>query len=118
MWTSSTFDVDTFSLPLERFYFNEGDKPYYNLILAAHCLEHFVGARSRVQQLYGMLCRPGELWIIVPDDSDPVNPDHLWFFTEDSLSNMLHQAGFTIKRITTKKVIERENFIYCIASKP
>ena len=71
-----------------------------------------------IRKMAAYLDHGGELWIIVPDDSDPVNPDHLWFFTEATLRSTIEAAGLEVVRMAKRKYIERENFIYCRARKP
>lgn len=38
--------------------------------------------------------------------------------TEATLERALNAAGFVIERLVTKKIVEREKFIYCRAVKP
>lgn len=90
----------------------------HGLILAAHVLEHLEDAPNAIARLACSLSPRGELWIIVPDDTDPVNPDHLWFFSEATLRRTIEAAGLTVRTLRTFKRIERENFIYCRAVKP
>jgi hypothetical protein len=54
----------------------------------------------------------------VPDDSDPVNPDHLWHFDERTLRGCVEAAGLVVERLVVRKYIERENFLYVRARKP
>ena len=90
----------------------------FALILAAHVLEHVEDAPGAIRKLAGMLEPGGELWLIVPDDSDPVNPDHKWFFTEAALRAAVVGARLFVSRISVRKIIERENFIYLRAVRP
>lgn len=90
----------------------------FNLVLAAHVLEHLDDAVEGLNCMHRLLSRGGQLLLIVPNDDDPVNPDHRWFFTEDTLRGCLVSAGFMIVDIVTKRVIEKEAFIYVHARKP
>lgn len=88
------------------------------LILAAHVLEHLADMPGAVARLAGLLRPGGELWVVVPDDSDPVNPDHLFFPTMSSLQYCIEASGLVVKTMCMRKRIERENFIYARAEKP
>lgn len=90
----------------------------FDLILVAHSLEHMEQAPQALQKVSQLLAPGGLLYLIIPDNTDPLNPDHLWFFSEDSLRYHLGQAGFVIDRFEVRKRIERENFIYVLARKP
>lgn len=89
----------------------------YSLLLAAHVLEHLRDAPAAVDLCAGWLLPGGELWIIVPDDTDPVNPEHEWVFTPASLRRCVEDAGLTVERIEVRRRIERERFIYLRARK-
>jgi SAM-dependent methyltransferase len=94
------------------------DVPIEQFILAAHVLEHLADAPGIIIALARMLKPGGELWIIVPDDSDPINSDHIFFFNQDTLRGCVEAAGLEVRRLTMRKYIPRENFIYCRARKP
>lgn len=93
-------------------------KPEFSLVLAAHSLEHMQDAPGAIVQCADMLRPGGELWIIVPDDSDPTNPDHLFFFTEASLRSCVERAGLAIEQFAVRKHVPHERFLYCRAKKP
>jgi hypothetical protein len=88
----------------------------YDFLLCAHVLEHLEDAPRMLVKM-NWLTEPGaECWIIVPDDSDPVNPDHLWFFTEATLADLLEASGFHLDKIATYQHIAREKFVYARAT--
>ena len=90
----------------------------YGLILCAHALEHMVDAPSALAKMAGSLETGGELWIVVPDDSDPTNPDHLWFFDEHTLRSAVASTGLTILRLEVRSIVPREKFMFVRARKP
>lgn len=90
----------------------------YSFILAPHVIEHLVNAPGAILRCAQWLLPGGQLWIVIPDDSDPLNPDHLWFFNEQTLTRCIEAAGLKIERTALRKYIERESFIYCGARKP
>lgn len=94
------------------------EDPILDLILAAHVFEHLADAPTAIAKAGRMLARAGELWIVIPDDSDPINPDHVWHFSADSLRRTVEMAGLTIERLVTRQYIEREQFLYLRAVKP
>jgi SAM-dependent methyltransferase len=96
---------------------NYPDVECFGFILAAHVFEHLDDAPGAIAKCFDLLEPDGWLWLIVPDDSDPTNPDHQWFFTEQTLRRCLEAVGFNVDRLVMRKYIERENFIYCAARK-
>jgi hypothetical protein len=56
------------------------------------------------------------LRIIVPNDDDPTNPDHLHFFDPMSLGRALDLAGLVVGRMEMRRVVKHEQFIYARAS--
>ena len=90
----------------------------FDVILAAHCVEHFQDAPATLSLMYRRLYPGGELWLIIPDDSDLVNPDHLWFFSPQDIERVLQQIGFCDLTVAVRQHIIRERFIYVQAFKP
>lgn len=90
----------------------------FGLIFSAHALEHMADAPAALQKMADALEPGGQLWLVVPDDSDPVNPDHIWFWSFESLTNAIKQAGLVVDLMTSRRIIERESFIYVRAIKP
>ncbi len=90
----------------------------YGFILSAHALEHMADAPAALQKMSDSLESGGQLWLVVPNDDDPVNADHLWFFDEGSLRRAVESAGLTVEVIAKRKYVKHEHFLYCRASKP
>lgn len=90
----------------------------FGMILAAHSLEHMPDAPQALLAMSHMLVPGGHLVIVVPDDTDLANPDHLWFFNAETLYATLNRLGLLVVTITERQHIEREKFIYCVARKP
>jgi SAM-dependent methyltransferase len=113
-WTRETYGV-----PVECGVFPSTKKCDYpfGLILCAHALEHMPDAPAALIEMHRLLTLGGSLILIVPDDSDQVNPDHLWFFTEATLRATLERIGFTVDKMVMKKIVPHENFIYTLARK-
>jgi SAM-dependent methyltransferase len=89
-----------------------------SLILAAHVLEHLDDAPAAIVKCADLLTPGGELWVIVPDDSDLCNPDHLFFFDQNTLTYCIEAAGLVVERFAVRRYIERERFLYVRARKP
>lgn len=86
-----------------------------DLILCAHALEHMADAPAAVATMHKMLNPGGTLIVVVPDDRDPVNPDHLWFFTAESLKRLVERCGFHDVRVEVRPH-PHENYIYLRAT--
>jgi SAM-dependent methyltransferase len=110
-------NLDLFNCPDCRRFEDIDENQRFGFILAAHIFEHLDDAPGAIAKCHRLLEPGGWLWLIVPDDSDPVNPDHQWFFTGTSLTHCLRDAGFSVERLVMRKYIERENFLYCSARK-
>lgn len=114
-WTASTFDVETVVGTLETADLEVG---HFALVLAAHCLEHMDDAPGAIARCAGLLRPGGELWVVVPDDEDPVNPDHVHFFTAKTLRGCLEAAGLEVVGEATRRYVPQENFLYARGRKP
>jgi predicted TPR repeat methyltransferase len=115
-WTQNTFDVRVDLQTFEQRFVSPPTE-HYDLIFAAHVLEHMKDAPTCLKMIHARLFRFGYLILIVPDDSDPTNPGHQYFFTQDTLRSLLTETGFSVQGMVMKKRVEREKFIYCVARK-
>lgn len=88
-----------------------------SLILSAHSLEHMTDAPQALLAMYEAMNPGGMLLLLVPDDSDPTNADHLWFFNESSLRALLERIGFVIERLAVRQIVSHEKFIYVRATR-
>jgi SAM-dependent methyltransferase len=112
-WTRETYGVDVIEASFEAV----APRPGQTLMIAAHVVEHLADGPGAFAHLGQWLAPGGQLWVVVPDDTDPLNPDHRWFFDESTLQTSLERAGFAIETLTSRRVIERENFLYCRSRK-
>lgn len=92
-------------------------RPTVGMILAAHCLEHMSYAPEALALMAEYIIPGGVLYLIVPDDSDPTNPDHLWFFDINTLRACVESTGLLVERLVLRRIVKRENFLYCRARK-
>lgn len=92
------------------------DEPY-DAIIASHVLEHVKDAREVLKKMFRMLNKNGIIYLLVPDDTDLGNPDHLWFFTESTIKLWLAELGFSDVKALTQQVVAHEKFIYVVARK-
>lgn len=90
----------------------------YDVVLSAHSLEHMPDAPKALSLMANLLVKDGLLYLVVPDDTDPLNPDHLWFFNSDSLHRAVSAVGLIVKRLKIRQYTPKENFLYCLAEKP
>lgn len=120
-WTKDTHHVHVENRPFLPTVLDEhGGQPRgsTHLILCAHAVEHVADAPAMLRSFFELLAPGRPLVLVIPDDTDPLNPDHWWFFNESSLRATLTRLGFVDVRIETRKRIARENFLYCVAWKP
>jgi len=75
-------------------------------------------APAAVKKMANHLMPGGMLYILVPDDTDLTNPDHLWFFNRVSLARVMALAGLEVESIVLRQRVPHEQFIYCKAKKP
>jgi SAM-dependent methyltransferase len=99
-------------------YENLSETLKWDNIIAGHVLEHFKDAPAMLRKMFRTLNPGGYLYLLIPDDTDLGNPDHLWFFKEATIRQWLFEVGFTDIHYRSKKVVIYENFIYCVARKP
>ena len=114
-WVQNTFDVPVHQVAFEDF---QRLVYFWNAIFASHFFEHLHDAPVGLQKAWSYLTDGGLLALIVPDPGDPTNPDHFWFFDQDTLRALLERIGFVDIRMTMRKRVVQENFIYCVARKP
>lgn len=114
LWTKSVFNVPMYTGSWEEFTVH--DK--VDLIFSAHCFEHLADSPAAIRKAYDSLISGGHLCLVLPDDSDQTNPDHFWFYTPATLRSLLSTVGFHEIAISTLKIVQHENFIYCLARKP
>lgn len=109
-----TFDVPAYCCAIDEF----GDSRLYDVVLAAHVLEHVTDAPAAVQKFNRVLRPGGALYLIIPDDRDLHNQDHNWFFTVGSLYTLLGACDFTpVSCAVDATIVPHEDFIYCVARK-
>lgn len=113
--TSNMYDVPVIVGTFEDLVADDGS---FSLILAAHSLEHAGDAPNAIGKCARLMSTGAELWIVIPNDDDPLNPEHLWFFDEDTLLSCLTGAGLVVDDFQSKRRIERECFLYARARKP
>jgi hypothetical protein len=86
--------------------------------MAAHVFEHFQDSPAMIQKAVDLIAPGGCLYLIVPDDSDLLSPDHFWFYTEATLQTVLKRVGLEDIRMASRRIVPQEDFIYAVARKP
>lgn len=87
------------------------------LVLAAHVLEHLRDPAAALSKIHRILAPGGMLLLVMPDDTDLYNADHLWFFSEPALRHWVAEAGFVDVLTRVEQVIKREKFVYLVGRK-
>lgn len=112
--TNNNFDV---LIEPEDYEGMEAPHPF-DLIFCAHAFEHMAHAPDMMAKAFSQLKEGGRLVLIIPNDEDTMNPDHLWFFTQADLHFTLMRIGFQDIRTTMRRRVPQEQFIYAVAHKP
>jgi SAM-dependent methyltransferase len=88
--------------------------PEKSVILACHVFEHLDDSPGVIDRMSFMLEPGGRLIGIVPMGIDDLwNPDHKWFYTEETLKLVLESNDrYEDVKTVVKQRIERERFIY------
>lgn len=89
----------------------------FDLILAAHVLEHLKDSPAAIKLIHDRLNPGGRALLLIPDDTDQTNPDHLWFYSPKTFLAVLQRAGFVDIRACVRRITAKENFIYASAYK-
>lgn len=84
----------------------------FEVVIAAHVLEHLADAPGAVDALSRTVVPGGRLYVIVPDDEDLLNSDHRWFFTVGGLGRLLAARGFASIQSAVYRRVAHESFIY------
>ncbi len=108
-YLSCAYGALVYNMMIEDAVITEGR---YDLIVASHCLEHFCDAKAALQKIVGWLAVGGSLVVVVPDDRDLGNPDHLWFFRRDSMLMWLDEVGIKSVRSAVTGGHPREDYMY------
>jgi SAM-dependent methyltransferase len=116
-WTAETYNVHTVALPFPVPRIGRDDSGEIAFVWSAHTLEHLADAPAAVAEMHRLLKPGGRLWALVPDDADPTNPDHQWFFTQFSLQQLAADCGFRRVRVVVRQVVPKEKFLYLDATK-
>lgn len=90
----------------------------FDLILAAHVIEHFKDSPTAISMMFDLLKPGGRALLLVPEGTDGTNPDHLWFYTPENLVSTVRRAGFTNVQMAVQAITKKERFIYVSAYKP
>lgn len=115
-WMERSWGVRAINGRFENIADEELNYPF-GLILAAHSFEHMDDAPGAVARCADLLAPGGELWIVIPDNTDLANPDHRWFFDQELLWFTVESTGLSVEKIELRRYVGHENFIYCRAKK-
>lgn len=89
----------------------------YDVVLSAHSLEHMRHAINALWYMGQLLTPTGKLYLLIPNDEDLTNPDHFWFFNEESIRKAAELCHLSLQRITVKQIVPIEKFMYCILTR-
>jgi SAM-dependent methyltransferase len=117
-WAVKYLD-ETYGVPVFNGRFMAFRPPFnYDLIIAEHVLEHVDDCHAAMEGMVRLMYQWGAIYIVVPDDSDLGNPDHQWYFNEESLKRMITLAGLQHSQVLRKSIVPHEDFLYVIARHP
>lgn len=115
-WMRVNRKIQVYEEPFEE-YLASGHPPV-DLLLAAHVIEHFQDAPGMITGMFESILPGGRALLLIPDDEDKVNPDHLWFFRKEDFKRVLERVGFVDVKIATRRIVPHEKFMYATAMKP
>lgn len=114
-WLRRTHDVEVEVCRLDQ---STSPNDSFGAVLSAHSLEHMDDPRGALETMRDRLESGGLLLLLIPDDTDLWNPDHLWFFSPSTIRRLLTQVGFEVLSLNFRRHVEKENYIYVTARKP
>lgn len=112
-WMKKNYAVTIYQGRFESIRFNS----QYQMILAAHVLEHVTDAIAVISRMSSLLLPGGRLYLLIPDDEDLNNQDHQWFFTKESAITLIESVGLSVESSVVMKIVKRESFMYFVARK-
>lgn len=95
----------------------------FDLVIMRHTLEHFLDPYSILSKVKKVLSETGLVYIAVPDTYNPTRPltkecfrvVHPYYYTKDSLANLLNKAGFSIDYLVEGDKLDRQElFLFAI----
>lgn len=98
----------------------------FELIVCNQVLEHTIDPISFLQNINSDIKKGGYFYIEVPDASDfkelPKEHDrflaqHLWYFSEKSLTSLLEKTGFNMVKIEKQRTIRGRNNLVALLKK-
>lgn len=84
----------------------------YDVVIASHVLEHLTNPNTALDKIHSLVKPGGRAIVIVPNDDDLCNPDHVTFFNEHILARFFREAGFDDVRVDVAQIVPWEKFIY------
>ena len=91
------------------------EKESFDVIAFSHLLEHIQDPMDFLEEVSQYLKPNGVLFIVVPNVESSTNkmlgfnhstfqqPDHLYFFSKETLNNYLSKAGFSVEKMLSKE---------------
>ena len=101
----------------------------FDLILCCQVLEHVNAIEEFISAMKMNLKQGGYIYLEVPDQSDFqllndnhsrfTEPSHLWYFSKESLGEIVKKATLEIRQCKIEKTIRgRNNLVYLLGSQP
>lgn len=98
----------------EQFPTDTTHKGAYDVVFSAHSLEHMRHAINVLWHMQELLAPKGTLYLLIPNDDDLTNPDHFWFFNEDSIRKAAIICHLAVESIQVRQIVPQEKFMYCV----
>lgn len=90
-------------------------KDPFDMIVMFHLIEHIHNPKQFLKKIHALISKSGLLYIITPNTNGLmdkpfgfrhplyIQPDHLFFFSKATLSNLLVSGGFKIVEVSTRE---------------
>ncbi len=100
------YNLSIIEQSLEQYIIQKSSNETYDVIMMHHVLEHFLNPKEMLSSLRHIITPNGYVYIAVPNVAKPDEPidkffriEHTYYFSPTSLSLLLRQSGFSIKKI-------------------
>lgn len=90
---------------------------YFDVVFSGEVLEHLDEPALLVKDAYRALKSGGKFVLTTPNVDGVISDEHVWFFTPDDVSDLMHGAGFDRVVFTDLPDLEYSYVIFAVGEK-